>query len=169
MRHEHRGEAAPSPSPRAELPELPISPYTNLVTANGLAQLHARREAAGEDLDALEPGDEVERAYLARHLRWLQARIDSAVPVGPRLEGRDRVGFGARVEVRHVDGQVERFRIVGEDEADPEHALLSWVAPMARALEGAQAGDRPRWRRAGDDVDVEVLSVRYDDEPGARH
>ena len=168
MRQPGMGDEAAGPPPPA-LPDLPLSPYTNLVTARGLAQLHARREDARQRLDALEAGDELERGYLQRHLRWLQARIDAAVPVGPRMEGRDRAGFGALVEVTDVAGERERFRIVGEDEADAEHGLVSWVAPIARALEGAKVGDRVRWRRADDEVEIELLQVEYDDEPGARH
>jgi transcription elongation GreA/GreB family factor len=155
--------------PPPGLPDLPVSPHTNLVTASGLAQLEARRQDAALRLDALEAGDELTRDYLARHLRWLQARIDGAVLVGPRLEARDRAGFGAHVELRHADGRRERLRIVGEDEADAEHGLLSWVSPLARALDGARAGERVRWRRADEDAEVEVLAIEYEDEPGARH
>lgn len=156
-------------APPQGLPELPVSPYTNLVTASGLAQLQARRQDAAQRLDAVEPGDQLAHDYLARHLRWLQARIDGAVLVGPRLEGRDRAGFGAHVELRHADGRRERLRIVGEDEADAEHGLLSWVSPLARALEGARPGERVRWRRADEDIEVELLAIDYEDEPGARH
>jgi transcription elongation factor GreB len=163
------GNGGAASMPPATLPELPVSPYTNLVTARGLAQLHARRADAQQRLDALESGEEIERGYLQRHLRWLQARIDLAVPVGPRMESRDRAGFGARVEVRDAEGHHDSFQIVGEDEADLEHGLLSWVAPLARALEGARVGERVRWRRADDEAEVDVLRVDYDDEPGARH
>jgi transcription elongation factor GreB len=155
--------------PPPGLPELPVSLHPNLVTASGLAQLQARREDALLRLEALEPGDMLERDYLARHLRWLQARLESAELVGPRMEGRDRAGFGAWVDLRHADGRQERLRIVGEDEADPMHGLLSWISPLARALEGARAGERVRWRRADEDVEVEVVAVDYQDEPGARH
>lgn len=148
MRRPGTGSNGATGRPPPALPDLPVSPHTNLVTASGLAQLHARREDAQRRLDALEPGEELERGYLQRHLRWLQSRIETAVPVGPRLEARDRAGFGARVEVVDADGRHERFRIVGEDEADPEHGLVSWVSARARALEGARAGDRVRWRRA---------------------
>ena len=169
MRANTGGKDDTSGMPPPALPDLPISPHANLVTSNGLAQLQARREDALLRLDTLEAGDTLGRDYLTRHLRWLEARIESAVPVGTRLEGRDRVGFGAWVELRHADGRQERLRIVGEDEADPLHGLLSWVSPLARALEGARVGDRVRWRCADDELEVEVLGVEHQDEPGARH
>ena len=37
--------------------------------------------------------------------------------------------------------RVSRYRIVGEDEAYPEHQLLSWLSSLARALDGAKVGD----------------------------
>jgi transcription elongation GreA/GreB family factor len=169
MRANTGGKDGSTGMPPPALPDLPISPHANLVTASGLAQLQARREDALLRLDTLEAGDTLGRDYLARHLRWLEARIETAVPVGTRLENRDRVGFGARVELRHADGRQERLRIVGEDEAEPLHGLLSWVSPLARALEGARAGDRLQWRRADDELEVELLEVEYPDEPGARH
>ena len=159
----HEGEQGPPP---ASLPDLPLSPYTNLVTPGGLAQLHARRDDARARLEALESGDLLERGYLERHLRWLQARIESAVLVGPRMESRDRAGFGAQVEVLDAQGQRQRFRIVGEDEADAEHGLVSWVAPLARALEGARVGDRIHWRGADGELEATLASVDYDDASG---
>ena len=170
MRRPGTGQGtAGEPSPPA-LPDLPLSPYTNLVTARGLAQLHARQRDARERLEALEPGELLERGYLERHLRWLQARIDAAVPVGPRLEGRDRAGFGARVELRHSDGDLQRLRLVGEDEADADHGLLSWVTPLARALEGARVGERIRWQGADGERDAELTGLEYDDDDGGpRH
>ena len=39
------------------------------------------------------------------------------------------------------DGKRQTFRIVGEDEAEPEHGTLSHVSPLARALMGKEVGD----------------------------
>ena len=159
--------AAPTSLPEA-LPELPISPYTNYVTARGLAQLRARLEDAEIRLAGLANEAVLERDYLARHIRWLQARIDSAVPVGLRLVGTDTVAFGANVQVREADGQVSSYRIVGEDEADAEHHLLSWVSPKARALEGAQVGDTVRWHGADEEDSLQVLAIDFSDRSPSR-
>lgn len=152
--------AAPISLPEA-LPELPLSPYTNYVTARGMAQLQARLEDAQTRLERLALDAVLERDYLGRHIRWLHARIAAAVPVGLRLVGTDSVAFGARVQVRDAEGQVSQFQIVGEDEADAEHQLLSWVSPLARALDGAHVGETIRWRRADEDCSLQVLAIDF--------
>jgi len=45
--------------------------------------------------------------------------------------------FGVAVTVRLQDGQELRYRIVGEDEADPREGLISYVSPIAKTLIGA--------------------------------
>lgn len=144
-----------------KLPELPVSPHDNFVTARGLGQLQARLADAESRLVNLASDAGLERDYLERHVRWLRSRLDSAIPVSPGDPGRDRVGFGATVEVLEVDERRSRYRIVGEDEADPDRGLLSWVSPLARALAGARVGDRVSWRRADGNVEVEVTEIDF--------
>jgi len=150
----------------SELPDRPISPHTNYVTPAGLAQLRARLDQARERKQALEAGGEdMESAEdlraLKRDLRWLEARVGSARVVDPANQPRDRVAFGATVEV--ADDQGERnYRIVGEDEADAERGWVSYVSPLAKALLGAHVGDEVEWRRPAGDLRVEILDIRYE-------
>jgi transcription elongation GreA/GreB family factor len=46
-----------------------------------------------------------------------------------------------RVTLHFDDGTEQTFRIVGEDEANPSQALLSWTSPLAKAAMGAVPGD----------------------------
>ena len=144
-----------------KLPELPVSPHDNFVTPRGLLQLQARLSDAESRLVHLASDAGLEREYVERHVRWLRTRLDGAIPVNPRDAVRDRVGFGATVEVLEEDYRRSRYRIVGEDEADPDRGLLSWVSPLARALAGAKVGDHVSWRRADRDADVEVTEIDY--------
>ena len=147
---------------RSDLPELPLSPHPNYVTPRGLTQLSARLADAESRL-ALFDGDAVlDRNYLDRQIRWLQARIASAIPINEVV--RDRVGFGASVDVQDENGQRRSYRIVGEDEADPEHGVVSWMSPLARALTGTRVGDSVLWQRPDGDLEVEVLGIAFDGE-----
>jgi transcription elongation GreA/GreB family factor len=38
-------------------------------------------------------------------------------------------------------GRVQKYRIVGEDEADPKAGSISFVSPVARLLMGKAVGD----------------------------
>ncbi|GAM98705.1 transcription elongation factor GreB [alpha proteobacterium U9-1i] len=136
-----------------ELPDRPISPHPNLVTPQGLAQieaelarLHAAARAAGEDRAA--------RTAIAREERYWVARRASAQVIEPSAD-TERVRFGATVTLQRDDGREQRFRIVGEDEADPECGTLSHVSPLARALMGKEPGDVVR---VGDG-DVEIVAI----------
>jgi len=148
----------------AQLPDLPLSPHPNYVTHSGLAQLHERlaaAEARRPELDSAGPAKAAEAAEFARDMRWLQARLSSAIVVESDRQSADRVAFGASVEAVDQHEHRHRYRIVGEDQADPEHGLVSWVSPLARALEGARVGDNVAWKRPAGDLEIEVLSIDY--------
>lgn len=122
-----------------ELPDRAISPHPNLVTTQGLASIDA--ELARLRAEAAALGDDpVAKAYNARDLRYWSARRATAQVVTD-LGGADEVRFGATVTIVRDDGRRQIFRIVGEDEADPERGTLSHVSPLARALMGKSAGE----------------------------
>ena len=147
-----------------DLPELPISEHPNYVTPRGMALLRSRlheaeRRLAALDADAADA--KLERSHIEREMRWLHARILGAITIAPERQPADRVAFGARVELIDSNGEEYRYGIVGEDEADPEHGLISWVSPLARALHGSRIGDSVVWKRPAGDLDVEVLAIEY--------
>ena len=43
--------------------------------------------------------------------------------------------------VKRYDGRVQKYRIVGEDEADPKAGSISFASPVARLLMGKAVGD----------------------------
>jgi transcription elongation GreA/GreB family factor len=123
------------------LPDRAISPHTNFVTPDGLQQIEARvreLEAARQAARAQQNAPAVARH--ARDLRYWRQRQASAKVVEP-LQDPQAVRFGVRVTLHFDDGTEQTFRIVGEDEANPSQALLSWTSPLAKAAMGAVPGD----------------------------
>jgi transcription elongation GreA/GreB family factor len=123
----------------AVLPDKPVSAHPNLVTPSGLrlidghvARLQAALAGSGSD-------DE-NRPRLTRDLRYWRARRNSAQVVEAPPRAPREVAFGTAVTVRR-DGTAVRYRIVGEDEADPAKGLLSWTSPLAETLLGARIGE----------------------------
>lgn len=127
------------------LPDRPVSPHPNLVTEAGLKalefQLAQAREAYGT-AQKIEDVNERRRQAAAplRDARYLAARVRTAQIVADPAS-TDIVAFGNTVTFRRDDGRVQKYRIVGEDEADPKAGSISFVSPVARSLMGKAVGD----------------------------
>lgn len=147
------------------LPDLPISPHPNFVTPSGLQALRDRLAEAQARLAALraraERLDKLPEAAAERDIRYLEARLKSAIPVDPETQPQDEVAFGATVTVAEEDGAERIFRIVGEDEADGAKGWITPQSPLARALIGAGPGDVVDWKRPGGTVSLEIVAITY--------
>lgn len=134
-----------SESAAADLPDRPISPHPNLVTARGLAQLDEELGKARAAYNAAQATGEVgaDRTAMARatrDLRYYSARRASAQLITPDPDS-DKAQFGRSVTFEREDGRSQTFTIVGEDEADPAAGSVSYLSPLARALLGKSVGD----------------------------
>ncbi|MDB5440443.1 MAG: transcription elongation factor [Caulobacteraceae bacterium] len=143
----------------ANLPDRPISPHANLVTATGLDQLDqalaaARAAYASAQAEGGISQDRTAMARATRDLRYYGARRSSAQLTEPVSEGR--VVFGSRVSLLREDGGEPTYRIVGEDEADPNAGTVSYVSPLAQAVMGKEVGDEVRV--AGKMVEILAIS-----------
>jgi transcription elongation factor GreB len=148
------------------LPELPQSPHPNYVTRRGLRLLEERLAQAQAEQHRLQagpddPATELRLAHVHRDIRYLEARIERAIPVDAAQQPVDEVAFGAVVEVRDSKGLRQRFAIVGEDEADAERGTVSWVSPLARALIGSGVGDVVLWRRPAGEAELTIEAISY--------
>lgn len=133
--------------------ELPIPPGPNLVTARGLALIGERVAELEARIAQAPPGDAaIESAK--RDLRYWHTRQTTAVPTPAPLG--DKVEFGTRVTFA-LKGKRRTLALVGDDEADPAAGSISFSAPLARALSGAEAGDVVEF--AGDDEAIEIMAV----------
>ena len=97
-----------------------------------------------------------------RRIRFLTRRLDIAEVADPALHhGSDQIFFGATVTYANGHGAERTITIKGIDEADNLAGEVSWIAPIARALLKARAGDEVRLQTPGGVETLEVLAVRY--------
>ena len=100
-------------------------------------------------------------------IRFLGRRMETAEVINPAGQGEnEQIFFGATVTYRTVtysrrDGAESTVQIVGVDEAVPAEGRISWVAPVARALLKARAGDVVALMTPGGREELEVLQVKY--------
>jgi transcription elongation GreA/GreB family factor len=143
----------------ANLPDRPISSHPNLVTPEGLAQLEtafaeAKAAYTAAQTSGLINEDRTAMARATRDLRYYTARLGSAQRIDP-VTSPQRVVFGCTVTIERDDGREQTFRIVGEDEADPNQGSVSYVSPLARALLGKEVGDEIQLSGAG----IEITAI----------
>lgn len=148
------------------LEDLPQSPHPNYVTPSGLEALRQRLADRRNALAGLRTqGDGFDSrlpiAMAERDIRFLEERINRAIPVDPAQQPKDVVAFGAEVEVADETDARRRYRIVGEDEADPGNGLIAPFSPLARALIGARVGDLVEWRKPGQVEELEIIEIRF--------
>ena len=132
--------------------EIPIPPGPNWVTPRGLSLIHSRVAEIEARIAGL--SDEAEIKIAKRDLRYWQTREVTAELVAEPVG--DRVEIGTRVSFR-MGGKLRSLGIVGDDEADPAGGLVSYSAPLARALMGAEPGDMLEF--GGKDDAIEVLEI----------
>jgi transcription elongation GreA/GreB family factor len=127
--------------PSNPLPDRPIPSAPNLVSPQGLAEIEMRIDRLEEEqrkARAANDADAIGRT--ARDLRYWSAQRASARVVEAPSSG-DEVRFGSTVVVERPDGQMQSYRIVGVDEADPAQGTISHISPLARELLSKTVGD----------------------------
>jgi transcription elongation factor GreB len=155
-------------------PRPASSPY---ITPAGLARLEAelkqlwrvtRPEVTRKVAEAAAMGDRSENAEyiygkkqlreIDARVRYLSKRLDVLKVIDRLPEDRERVFFGAWVELEGTDG-CRRFRLVGPDEIGTAQGYISIDAPVARAMLGRRIADRVEIAGAS----FAIRSIEYPD------
>jgi transcription elongation GreA/GreB family factor len=127
------------------LPDRPISLHPNFVTDAGFKALEQQLAAARQAYEAAQSIEDVnekrrQSAIPLRDVRYFAERLRTAQVI-PTPSSTDTAVFGSTVTFSREDGRIQKFHIVGEDEADPKSGSISYVSPVARSLMGKAVGD----------------------------
>ena len=141
------------------LPDRPVSPHPNLVTEAGLKALELQLRQAREAYQTAQTIEDVnerrrQAANPLRDVRYFAARVRTAQVITDPTS-TDTVAFGSTVTFKRDDGRVQKYRIVGEDEADPKSGSISFLSPVARLLMGKAVGDVV----GTSDQELEIISI----------
>ncbi len=142
--------------PKFELP-IPLGP--NLVTPRGLVLIGERVAALEAVIAGLAGADKDDPALKSakRELRYWQTRQVTA-EVMPAPSG-DVVEIGTTVTFR-LNGKQITLTVVGDDEADPAAGMVSFSAPLARALMAAEVGELLEFNGKEDAIEVLEIAAR---------
>jgi transcription elongation factor GreA len=103
------------------------------------------------------------QGFIEGRIAELESKLSAAQIIDPAaVEADGRVVFGATVELEEIeDGSKVTYQIVGDDEADIDHGLISISSPIARALIGKGEGDVAAVKAPSGVHEYEIISVRY--------
>lgn len=103
------------------------------------------------------------QGFIEGRIQEVETKLSVAQVIDPStLEADGRVVFGATVELEDEDsGEVVRYQIVGEDEADLKLGLINISSPIARALIGKEQGDTAEVVAPGGIRSYEIVAVHY--------
>ena len=142
---------------RAEYTQLFGTELPKLVETISWAAGNGDRSENGDYIYGRKRLREIDRriSYLSRVMKHASV-VDPAAQVE-----RDRVRFGASVELADEDDERRVLTLVGEDEADATAGMINWTAPIARALIGAKIGDERTVMLPAGEKSYEVVSIDY--------
>jgi len=103
------------------------------------------------------------QGFIEGRIAELEGKLSSLQIIDPAtVDAAGRIVFGATVELEDENsGEVVKYQIVGDDEADIKAGLISVSSPIARALIGKTEGDlaevlAPAGKRA-----YSIVSISY--------
>ncbi len=155
-------EEIPVLAPRAYLPDG----VDNYVTQVGMDELLDEKQALTNERDNLDIFDENERRIALNHinakLQLLNERILTAKIIDLDRQSQDKVWFGATITLK-IDGEtkLQKYQIVGVDEADVAKGKISFISPIAKLLLGKEIGETAALKLAEGNRTFEILEIHY--------
>ena len=103
------------------------------------------------------------QGFIEGRIKEIEGKLSVAQVIDPSaVDGGGKVVFGATVELEDEDsGDMVKYQIVGEDEADLKQGLINISSPIARALIGKEEGDTAEVQAPGGIRRYEVVAVSY--------
>lgn len=144
---------------REELERLKRVERPRIIAAIAEARSHGDLKENAEYHAARE-----QQSFVEGRIKDIESKLSHAHVIDvTQLATDGRVVFGATAVVLELDDEENEhsFQIVGEDEADFAHGMISVTSPIARALIGKREGDTVKVDAPGGVREFEILEVRY--------
>ncbi|WP_186128430.1 transcription elongation factor GreA [Burkholderia gladioli] len=103
------------------------------------------------------------QGFIEGRIAEIESKLSAAQVIDPSvIDAEGRVVFGATVELEDLGSSATvKYQIVGDDEADIDHGLISVSSPIARALIGKSEGDVAAVQAPSGVREYEIISVSY--------
>ncbi len=143
---------------REELKTLKFEERPKVIEAIAVARSHGDLKENAEYHAARE-----QQGLMEARIRDIEAKLSNAQIIDvTKVHAEGKIVFGTTVDLMdEQSGDEMTYQIVGEDEADIKHGLISVTSPIARALIGKLEGDLVTVETPGGSKNYEILQVKY--------
>ncbi len=143
---------------REELVNLKTVERPRIVKAIAEARAHGDLKENAEYHAARE-----QQSFTEGRIKEIEGKLGHAHIVDvSSMDAGGKVVFGSTVKLIDVDNEESiTYQIVGEDEADIKHGMISVNSPLARALIAKMEGDEVVVQVPGGERCLEIVEVRY--------
>ncbi len=124
----------------------------NYYTSQGIARLRETLQKLSS-----QPGS----PDIRQRIHELEQSLRSAVVVDPPPIPWTQVSFGATITVIDQNNVQESYHIVGVDETDLELNCISWLSPIAKALNRARIGQKVSFLAPEGESILEIVEIVY--------
>ena len=143
---------------KAELHQLKTVERPSVI--NAIAEARAQGDLSeNAEYDAAKD----RQGFVEGRIQEVEGKLSAAQIIDPSsVDAGGRVVFGTTVELEEQStGEVVKYQIVGEDEADLKLGLINISSPIARALIGKEEGDVAVVQAPGGEKRYEIVAVSY--------
>ena len=103
------------------------------------------------------------QSFVEGRIKDIETKLSNAEIIDiTSLDIKDRVVFGSTIELENIAAStLTKYQIVGEDEASIENGMISYKAPISRAMIGKNLNDIIKFDSdAGQEI-YKILKIEY--------
>ena len=103
------------------------------------------------------------QSFIEGRIKDIDSKLSNAQVIDvTTLNVTDKVVFGSTVSLCNLDDNSEiTYKIVGEDESNIESGLLSYKAPLAKAIMGKNINDLIEFNMMDTQKNFEIIKIQY--------
>ncbi len=101
------------------------------------------------------------QSFIEGKIQEIEDKLGRAEIIDPeKVTTRDRVVFGLTVTFEDMEsGDIKKYKLLGEDESEPENGSISVTSPIGRALIGKRIDDEIQVRVPGGMREFLVIDI----------
>ena len=103
------------------------------------------------------------QSFIEGRISEIESKLSNAEIIDvTKLDIREKVVFGSTVKLKYINSKsIIKYKIVGEDEADIDRGLISYMAPISRAIMGKSLLEDVEFETSEEKIIFKIQSIEY--------